>query len=68
MLQPFATGLRESLRNSYLIVVNDVNVEFSALVGARKDGKSIFAGKKVTGFSNTEEEAVGRVKVPCYRG
>jgi len=34
----------------------------AALVGAQKDGKSIFAGKKVTGFSNDEEEAVGRVK------
>lgn len=34
-----------------------------ALVGARKDGKSIFAGKKVTGFSDAEEEALGRGKV-----
>ena len=38
-------------------------VSSSALVGARKNGKSIFAGKKVTGFSNTEEETVGGVKV-----
>jgi len=35
----------------------------SALVGARINGKSIFSGKKVTGFSNTEEEAAGDVKV-----
>ncbi|KAF5363298.1 hypothetical protein D9756_000676 [Leucocoprinus leucothites] len=34
----------------------------AALAGARKDGKSIFAGRKVAGFSNTEEEAVGGVK------
>ncbi|EEB95123.1 hypothetical protein MPER_05957, partial [Moniliophthora perniciosa FA553] len=26
------------------------------------DGKSIFAGRKVTGFSNAEEEQVGKVK------
>ena len=36
----------------------------SALVGATDaSGKSIFAGKKATGFSNAEEEAVGKVKV-----
>jgi len=35
----------------------------SALVGARINGKSIFTGKKVTGFSNTEEEAAGDVEV-----
>lgn len=35
-----------------------------ALVGAvDASGKSIFAGKRFTGFSNAEEEAVGRVKV-----
>ncbi|KAK1224405.1 hypothetical protein PQX77_012701 [Marasmius sp. AFHP31] len=35
----------------------------SALVGATgKDGKSIFNNKKVTGFSNKEEELLGTVK------
>ncbi|KAF7776202.1 hypothetical protein Agabi119p4_4595 [Agaricus bisporus var. burnettii] len=29
----------------------------AALVGARRNGKSIFAGKKATGFSNSEENA-----------
>jgi hypothetical protein len=36
----------------------------SALVGAvDRDGKPIFSGKAVTGFSNAEEEAVGMTKV-----
>lgn len=52
---------RESCFTSTILKHNDVVPR--ALIGARKDGKSIFAGKKVTGFSNTEEEAVGRVKV-----
>ncbi|KAJ3572465.1 hypothetical protein NP233_g3074 [Leucocoprinus birnbaumii] len=30
----------------------------AALAGARRNGKSIFADKKATGFTNTEEEAV----------
>jgi hypothetical protein len=35
----------------------------SALVGVTdKSGKSIFAGKPVTGFSNVEEEQVNKVK------
>jgi len=38
-------------------------ISSSALVGARKNGKSIFAGKKVTGFSNTEEDVSGGAKV-----
>jgi len=38
-------------------------VWFSALIGARINGKSIFSGRKVTGFSNTEEEAAGDVEV-----
>ena len=38
-------------------------MSYSALVGARKNGESIFSGKKVTGFSNTEEETAGGVKV-----
>lgn len=36
----------------------------SALVGATDaSGKSIFAGKPCTGFSNAEEEAIDKVKV-----
>ncbi|KIK59505.1 hypothetical protein GYMLUDRAFT_669460 [Collybiopsis luxurians FD-317 M1] len=36
----------------------------AALVGATTaDGKSIFAGKEFTGFSNLEEEAVGGVEI-----
>ena len=35
-----------------------------ALVGATDaNGKSIFSGRAATGFSNTEEEAVGMVDV-----
>ncbi|GLB33751.1 putative DJ-1/PfpI family protein [Lyophyllum shimeji] len=35
----------------------------AALVGAADaSGKSIFAGKRITGFSNAEEEAVGKVQ------
>jgi hypothetical protein len=35
----------------------------SALVGATDEsGKSIFAGKPVTGFSNVEEEQINKVK------
>mmetsp|Transcript_69534 Transcript_69534/g.220133 ORF Transcript_69534/g.220133 Transcript_69534/m.220133 type:complete len:227 (+) Transcript_69534:461-1141(+) len=33
------------------------------LVDVKVDGKSIVSGKKVTGFTNTEEEAVGLTKV-----
>jgi hypothetical protein len=40
-----------------------------ALIGAADaDGKSIFSGKGATGFSNTEEEAVGMVKVGTFPG
>ena len=36
----------------------------SALVGVKdSSGKPIFQGKEATGFSNTEEEQVGKVKV-----
>lgn len=43
-------------------------VFFRALVGAvRADGKSIFAGKSFTGFSNTEEEIGGGGKVSGIR-
>lgn len=36
----------------------------SALINVKgKDGKSIFSGRKVTGFSNVEEEQVGKTKV-----
>lgn len=36
----------------------------AALVGATDaEGKSIFAGKAATGFSNAEETQVGKVKV-----
>jgi len=41
-------------------------VWFSALISARMNGKSIFSGKKVTGFSNTEEEAARDVEVLRY--
>ncbi len=62
MSQLSAMVLREFCLVPILCVAVD-DVVASALVGARKDGKSIFEGKKVTGFSNDEEEAVGRVKV-----
>jgi hypothetical protein len=45
------TGLTEGLLSSALVGVTGV------------DGKSIFDGKIVTGFSNDEEEIVGKVKV-----
>jgi hypothetical protein len=39
-------------------------MEHSGLVGTTDaEGKSIFAGKAFTGFSNEEEEIVGKVKV-----
>jgi hypothetical protein len=36
----------------------------SALVGVTgEDGTSIFKGKTVTGFSNAEEEQIGKIEV-----
>jgi hypothetical protein len=45
------TGLMEGVLSTALVGVTGV------------DGKSIFDGKIVTGFSNAEEEIVGKVKV-----
>ncbi len=64
-LLPSATELREKrqakvpCRHTYGIL------DYSrALVGVTDNaGNSIFKGKKVTGFSNAEEEIVGKVKV-----
>ena len=43
---------------------NHVNLHYSALVSAVDgSGKSIFAGKKATSFTNSEEIAVDKVKV-----
>ena len=42
---------------------------FRALIGATDaNGKSIFSGRAATGFSNTEEEAVGMVSVSTFPG
>ena len=62
MLQLSAMALREFSGFSDVSATHWC-VSSSALIGARKNGKSIFAGKKVTGFSNTEEETAGGVKV-----
>lgn len=44
--------------------LNDAGRAYSALVGVTDaEGKSIFTGKAATGFSNTEEEQVNKVKV-----
>ncbi len=64
-LLPSATELREKrqakvpCRHTYGILGCS-----RALVGVTdKAGNSIFKGKKFTGFSNAEEEIVGKVKV-----
>lgn len=47
------SGSRENLRGFHSAIVN---VKDSA-------GKSIFSGREATGFSNLEEEQLGKVKV-----
>jgi putative intracellular protease/amidase len=45
-------------------IVSAVCHGVAALVGVTDtQGKSIFAGKNVTGFSNAEEEILGKTKV-----
>jgi len=48
----------------FVIAKDDISPLYRALVGVvDASGKSIFAGKRFTGFSNAEEESVGKVKV-----
>lgn len=59
----FATAQRES-RFFSLLVVRLITMDYSALVNVTDaDGKSIFAGKSATGFSNAEEIMLDGVKV-----
>lgn len=55
---------RASVSETFVKLVFIIKARYSALVSAvDSSGKSIFAGKKATSFTNSEEIAVDKVKV-----